>query len=373
MDIKTFQLLFILFISTTSLFSQVKMNHFEHQKPTEEYIFEPIDTHDLLDANYVNLEDHLPKGFVTDASVDYTPIIQRLLDQYRNVVFPGFPLLINENGLTISNNSNIYFLENSKLILKPNDKEHYEVLRIHNSSDIKIMNPVIIGDKDIHLDSKGEWGMGISIRGSAKNIEIYNANISSPWGDGIYLGHLRKIAPENIKIINATIDNAYRNGISITTGRNVEIKNTLISNSNYNGLKIEPSNSEAVFENILLKNINTFNNYGGGISVGGYSKLLENPNARLELEIINPRDCKSQDGMFFGMVSVKKKSKHPVKGYIRITNPEWLGNSNSVFTKRKFYKNIPEIQFFDLKDEYKKDIIFRHKKDRIFTSSLIKE
>lgn len=358
-----------LICNSPSIYSQVKMNEFDHVLVPNEYKFEPLITDSYLDDTYIKLEDYLPTGYVTDASQDYTEIIQNVLDDYRNIVFPPFPLLINEGGLTIRSNSNLYFLNNSKLLLEPNDLQRYEVLRLHNVSNVQLFNPFIVGDKDIHKGALGEWGMGISIRGNVNNVKVFNPTILNPWGDGIYIGHLRKISPNGVKIYNAIIDNAYRNGISLTTGINIEFSNVLISNSNFNGFKIEPSNSEATFENIVLNNINTYNNYSSGVAIGGYSKLIGHSDRKLEIKIINPRDNSSNIGMSFGMVSVKEKSSKPVSGYIEIINPDWQGNTEHMFSKRKFYENIPEVILIDLQSSYKSAILSTHKNDRNFITN----
>src|ERR1700758_4716525 len=43
----------------------------------------------------------LPANYVKNGSVDYTSFIQGALDKYSKVIFPDFPVLINESGLTI--------------------------------------------------------------------------------------------------------------------------------------------------------------------------------------------------------------------------------------------------------------------------------
>lgn len=364
MNYKLIILFCFLALITFSAQSQLKMNYFVHKDVPNQYKFEKAEVKLHLSIKYINLLDYLPHDYVKDASQDYTNIIQDVLNRNRNVKFPGFPLLINEEGLTINSNSNIYFENNSQLILQPNALERYEILRLHNVNNVEIINPFIVGDKDLHRSSKGQWGMGIAIRGASENIGIYNAYISDCWGDGIYIGHLRKIAPNNIRIKNATINNTYRNGISITTGKNIEISNTLISNINYNGIKIEPSNSDATFVNIVLNNVHTFNNNDSGISLGGFSKMVNKSNAILELEIINPLDDGSKNGMFFGMISVRNKSSKAITGYIKIESPKWINNKESTFTKRKFYSNVPNVEFFNLKDKFKKDIEVRLRKDK---------
>lgn len=140
-----------------------------------------------LKAKAFKLEQALPKNYDITGKVDYTAIIQDVIDRNSCVVFPDFPLLINSKGLTLISNSKLFFGKKSKLFLLGNDEAGYEVLRIHNINDVSLYAPTIIGERDAHIGTKGEWGMGISIRGS-EEVNIYNANISNCWGDGIYIG-----------------------------------------------------------------------------------------------------------------------------------------------------------------------------------------
>ena len=45
----------------------------------------------------------------------------------------------------------------------------------------------IIGDRDNHLGTTGEWGHGIMIRGSSR-VTVRDIHISRCWGDGVSIG-----------------------------------------------------------------------------------------------------------------------------------------------------------------------------------------
>src|SRR5690606_14017101 len=128
----------------------------------------------VMNKNVVDLTRYLPANYSTSGEIDYTEQIQKGLSENRNVKFPNFPILINDKGLTLSSNSNLYFGENSKIILKGSSKERYEILRMDNVQNITINNPVIEGDRNSHKGNTGEWGMGIAVRGGSKNISINN-------------------------------------------------------------------------------------------------------------------------------------------------------------------------------------------------------
>lgn len=362
-DFKSFIGFFLMFTFSCS-FSQVKNNKIVLKKIPQEYAIKQMNVQSLTKEKFINIEEFLPKGYVKDGSRDYTSVVQNVLDKNRNVNFPAFPILVNEKGLTVSSNSKLNFPRGSKLILKSNALERYEVLRLHNINNVVLIGPTIVGDRSTHQGSKGEWGMGISIRGAASNIEIYNANISNCWGDGIYIGHLKQIAPKNIKISNSSIETAYRNGISITCGEDVQLSNLLVFNNNYNGIKIEPSNSAAIFKKLLFKNITTFNNYDAGISVGGLSKLIGVPQRQIELEIVNHIDDGSKNGLFFGLISAKEANKNPIQGYIKVINPQWKNNKDQGFVKRKFYNNAPSVQFNGLNNALKINISQQYRTDK---------
>lgn len=314
-----------------------------------------------IPSDFVDLTSYLPKGFSKNGNVDYTEYLQTGLDNNRKVIFPDFPIMVNDKGLSISSNSELYFGENSVVKLKASDKGNYEILRLHNVSDIKIYNPVIIGDRKIHKGSTGEWGMGISIRASS-NISIYNPIIEDCWGDGIYLGHNKLIAPENVTIENPQINNSRRNGISITTGKNITVNHALVSNTNGTkpecGIVIEPSNSSAVFENIRLNDPVTYNNKEAGIQIGGFEKLLGVSQSEHQIVVNNHLDDRSNRGVFIGRIRSADIVEGPnLKGTLVIRNPRWINNRLEPFVFRRQNKRGPKILLEDISEEFRAEII----------------
>src|SRR5690606_16040148 len=110
---------------------------------------------------------------------------------------------------------------------------------IINAENVKVNNAYLIGDKDKHLGTKGEWGMGINIL-SSSNVNIINPKIKKTWGDGIYIGELSLAKQKNIKkksftntninIKEGSIDDCLRNGISIISGVNILVDGVTIQN-----------------------------------------------------------------------------------------------------------------------------------------------
>lgn len=279
---------------------------------------------------YVDATTYLPKRFVKDASVDYTVFIQKAIDENSYVLMPNFPILINDNGLEIRNNSNILFNNRSIIYLKPSSKSNYEILRIHSKKNVKIFSAKLVGDRGKHLNGKGEWGMGISII-SSSGVQIINANIRDCWGDGIYLGESRGIANHNITINNGIIDNNRRNGISVISADGLYISNTVLANTHGTnpqaGIDFEPNRNNNKLKDIKLKNIYTFNNFHQGVffCLNNLNGGKNNTSIRLENHI----DRGGTVGI--GIMNIVPKNKRKISlnklgGYLELINVEGINN-----------------------------------------------
>jgi hypothetical protein len=296
-------LIFLLFISSLSVFAQTQ---------------------------YVDLTKVLPKGYVKDGTVDYTNILQKAIDGGGDILFPNFPIQINDSGLKLKSNCTYKFQASSKLILKPSAKSGYNMLDCNKKENITILNPVLIGDKKTHLGSTGEWGFGISIRG-AKNIRVENAKIYDCFGDGIYIGRLDNIISDRIVIINSLVSNSRRNGLSITSGTNIRVSNSKFLNSKgkgpSSGIDIEPNGSQDELKWIVLENINTGNNENWGLLVNLVN--LRKDNARdkdISITINNFSDNSSKYGMSLWLNRKNNYSKN-ISGYITMNNVSLLNNT----------------------------------------------
>src|SRR5690554_6070389 len=288
----------------------------------------------LRNIKFVELVDYLPNDFVKDGTVDYTVFLQQGLDENNNVIFPNFPILINENGLNAKCNQILNFPPNSKLIIKPNSEVRYGILNIKYVNNVVVNNPTLIGDKEKHLSEKGEWGMGINIWAS-KNVKINNPNISKTWGDGIYVGEpslkerqqkgLSSYTNYNITVKGGVIDDCLRNGISIVSGVDVLIDGTTIQNMNTKAPKsaidIEPNGTYNEIRNVVLKNIVTKNNFNG-IIVFLVNLAQEKQYHVGKISIENHQDYSSKSALVIRNYHKRYDNKnfHGVAGKIKIKN-----------------------------------------------------
>ena len=310
-----------------------------------------------------DLTKYLPKGYNKTGEVDYTDYLQKGLNENVNVQFPDFPVLINVKGLNVRSNQVLNFSKNSKLMMKPNSEEMFGILNIKFAENVTVNNPNLVGDKDKHLGTKGEWGMGINIMAS-KNVTINNPIISKTWGDGIYIGEpteaekktkkLKSYENQNITINKGVIDDCLRNGISVISGINVLIDGTTIQNINSKAPKaaidVEPNNKNNKIKNIKLCNITTKNNFNGIVVF--LVKLVQERKYDIgEILIENHRDYNSKGALTIRIYSEKDhkdKIYQAINGIIRIKDNSYFGTTN-VYSHNKDIKYNPKIEFSNIK------------------------
>lgn len=272
------------------------------------------------------LEKSLPVGYVKDGSRDYTRYVQQAISQNSNIVFPAFPILINDSGLLIGSNQVITFLKGSELWLKPTFKDTYHMLHMRNVSYVKLYNPVIKGDRNKHLGSTGEWGMGISVY-SSNNIFISGAKVTNCWGDGIYLGQSGDEISKNITIVNCSVKNNRRDGISIISVDGLKLDRFYAGYTNGTlpmcGINFETNTPNNELRNIRVTNVKTEYNMGSGIQIG-LRTMLGGDNKQVDISIANHVDTGSENTAL--KVSCKRKSGvngGSISGIINVKNPTW--------------------------------------------------
>jgi len=287
----------------------------------------------------IKLDKYLPKNTVRDGSVDYTTYLQKGLDENLNIEFPNFPILINEGGLNLRSNHTLNFGKNSILIMKPNSKEKYGLLNLIGISKVVINNPNLKGDRDKHIGSKGEWGMGINIL-SSQDVIVNNSKISKFWGDGIYVGeipysdrhkyNLGYYYSKNINLIGGTVDNNRRNGISVISVKGMKIENLVSQNTSGTlpmaGICFEPNNNGQILENITLSNVTTKNNKEVGLKYVA-SSFLGSRDKDVSITVKSFKDYGSKVGLYIGGArSNQMRAAKKLNGTIKVIDCNLFDN-----------------------------------------------
>jgi hypothetical protein len=270
-------------------------------------------------------------GAKGDGVTDDTVALQSAFDQKGRVYIPDGNYLVNTTStvvLRISSDTEIIFSKNAKITLAPNSLDTVFIFHISNVDNVKIINPHIVGDKDTHTGSTGEWGHGINVE-HATNVEIQNPRIEKCWGDGIYIGlsfgNTIVKQNENILISNPIIDGVRRNGISICSGKNVKIVKPILKNIRNGiapmaGIDIEPEGTGTtapVLENIVIDNPYTENNVYGILFA---PELLKDTGKKVDVKILNHVDYLSDYGFKAWTLT------GALKGLLEIIHPVWKNN-----------------------------------------------
>lgn len=147
-----------------------------------------------------------------------------------------------KSALTVLGKTEIVL--NGIIQLVPNDLKSYNIINIVGSDVYLHGKGSIIGDKQYHLGTEGEWGHGVNVSGYG-NTRIHDISIRNCWGDCVYVRTRGKVYINNCKI-----DNGRRQGISVTKADSVYISNCLITNvsgkSPQYAIDIEPNKKDTI-------------------------------------------------------------------------------------------------------------------------------
>ena len=274
------------------------------------------------------LENSLPAGYKKDGSVDYTDYVQKAIKANSIVVFPAFPILINDKGLSIKSNKVLTFLKGSEIRMKASSKENFASFNIDSATNVTLNFPIVVGDRYIHKGGLGQWGHGISINGSS-NIVINSATITNCWGDGIYIGNYKSVVSKNITINDATCKYNRRDGMSIISVDGLNVIGGYYGFSNgttpFCGINMEPNNSADELNNIKISGITTEGNPGFGIQVN-FKRLFGSVSKKIKLDVINHVDINSHTAFKGSCYLDYKKGKETVSGPVNILNASWHKN-----------------------------------------------
>jgi len=220
-------------------------------------------------------------GAKGDGITDDTRSFQNAIDSVASsgggtVFVPGGKYFIDGDvSVKLKSHVTLRFADSTaQLIAKPTRSQRFYILMVLNATDVNIIDGKIIGDRKEHLDTTGEWGMGIAVYGS-KNVTIDGTKIYNCWGDGIVIGAKGGApfyAPNpsiNVTVKNVTSDNNRRQAITIGKANGVLIDSCILTNTHGTkpmaGIDIEPDKDTA--QNITIQNCLLAYNKGNGIEI----------------------------------------------------------------------------------------------------------
>lgn len=157
--------------------------------------------------------------------------------------------LDDEGGIALKNGVHLRFTSRGVLRIIPNSEARYVCVRIYNKSNVRISGPGrIIGDREAHIETAGEWGYGIAVT-AGSNITIQDVTITDCWGDGINIQRMGMIVSRDVRLSDVVCHNNRRQGLSIEGVRGFIAIGCRFSGTNGTapecGVDVEPS-TEAV-------------------------------------------------------------------------------------------------------------------------------
>lgn len=304
-----------------------------------------------------SVKDH---GMVGDGVTDDTLNFNTILKDFRKITIPKGTYIINPLTVDrIPSNTHLHFEEGAIFKSTNTNSESYQLIRILNGFNIKITGfPELIGDREQN-HTTGEWGMGVSIRGS-KNIYIENMMVRDFVGDGYYIGSTTdRSYCEDITLINPKAYNNRRQGMSVISCKNLYVRNADFRYTNGTppeaGLDLEPNNADEFLQNIVFDGIYTENNAFG---IQTYLNFLDGSTTPVDITINNHRSQSDNVGVFlnrcnnvkghitFNNSIIKESVKHAVKQYNHSTTaPKIL--FNRLQTYNAVTLNTDPVVFFE--------------------------
>ncbi len=227
----------------------------------------------------------VPEIYVNDVGADGTDALndtwafQKAIDSMAGLgggvvrVRTGNYYIDADTSIKMKNNVVLYMYDTTrKLIVRPTSSTRYHAIMVEFVDGVSIFGGKIVGDRDIHTGSTGEWGMGIAIYGST-NVKVNRTYISNCWGDGIVVGS-RKLAgvptvSRDVIIKRVTSTNNRRQALTIGGVNGLEVDSCLFTYTNgtapQDGIDIEPDSDTAQY--VYITNCEISNNVGNGIEM----------------------------------------------------------------------------------------------------------
>jgi parallel beta-helix repeat protein len=189
------------------------------------------------------------------------------------VAVPDGIYLIDPNRSVIMRD-NITLALSQQAVLKaiPVSTRSNAVVQATNCANIRIYGGRIVGERQAHTGTSGEWGMGIRLEG-CRSVNVEDIAIEQCWGDGIYVGATTAGGESrNITVARCTSRNNRRQGMSITGCIGASITDCVFSDTSGTapsaGVDLEPNEPYRV-SRITLSRCTAKANAGSGLQIGG--------------------------------------------------------------------------------------------------------
>ncbi|RPE81653.1 right-handed parallel beta-helix repeat-containing protein [Vulcaniibacterium tengchongense] len=227
-------------------------------------------------AARIDVRAHGARGDgVRDDTAAFQAAIDALPPDGGVVQVPAGDYLIDPvRGVQLRGRMHLQLAAGARLRARPNAAERAYVLNVEGVEQVEISGGEIVGERDRHLGTSGEWGHGIMIRGST-GVTVHDMRLSKCWGDGISIGGQsgrgRPVRPSrDVVIANVVCLGNRRQGLTIGRSRQVRVYDSEFSETYGTlpacGIDVEPDAGD-ITEDVLIENCRARANQGAGIQL----------------------------------------------------------------------------------------------------------
>jgi parallel beta-helix repeat protein len=229
----------------------------------------------------IDVREHGARGDgVRDDTASFQDAVDALPKEGGTVYVPAGAYLIDPlRSVKLRSRMHLSMDQGARLVTKPNAAPRAYVLLAQELEEVEISGGRIIGDRNSHLGTTGEWGHGIRVRGCSA-VTIRDIRISDCWGDAISAGGIMpKGQPSrpgrDLLVANVVCTGNRRQGLTIGSYRGVRVRDSEFSGTGGTppaaGIDIEPDTDVA--RDVVIENCLVRDNRGPGIQL--YKRAAE--------------------------------------------------------------------------------------------------
>ncbi|MEQ1504802.1 MAG: right-handed parallel beta-helix repeat-containing protein [Myxococcota bacterium] len=162
----------------------------------------------------------------------------------------------------------------------PNALPGSAMIYVDTVRDVTIAGGTLLGDRDDHLGTDGEWGMGIAAYG-AGNLSIRRVRAEGFWGDGFYVGaSYYGVLSVDVTVCGVEAVRNRRQGLSVTAVDGMVIEDSVFSDTEgtlpEGGIDLEPDNDTELVKDVVIRH-DGFTGNRTGIYLTALSGVVQGP------------------------------------------------------------------------------------------------